>query len=87
MYQLFGMSGKSGAYGGEVHAGFWWETLRERGHMEDLGLDGRVTLKLVYKKYDSKAWTGLMLLKRGTSGRLLRNGNEPLGSIEVEGMS
>jgi len=50
MYQLFGMSGRSGAYGGEVHAGFWWETLSERGHLEDLGLDGRVTLKLVFKK-------------------------------------
>jgi hypothetical protein len=50
MDKLFGMSGRSCAYGGEVHAGFWWETLVERDHLEDLGLDGRVTLKLVFKK-------------------------------------
>jgi hypothetical protein len=27
---------------GEVHIGFWWGDLRERDHLEDLGIDGRV---------------------------------------------
>ena len=37
---------------GEVHTGFWWGNLRERGHLEDLGIDGGVILKLMFKKYD-----------------------------------
>jgi len=35
---------------GEVHAGFWWGGLRERVHLEDLGVGGRIILKLVFKK-------------------------------------
>jgi hypothetical protein len=26
----------------EVYAGFWWENLRKRGHLEDPGVDGRI---------------------------------------------
>jgi len=27
---------------GEVHKGFWWRNVKERDHMEDLGVDGRI---------------------------------------------
>ena len=37
---------------GEMHIGFWWGDLRERDHMEDLGLDGRIILKWVLKEWD-----------------------------------
>jgi len=37
---------------GEVHTGFWWGDLRERDHMEDLSLDGRIILKWVLKEWD-----------------------------------
>jgi hypothetical protein len=30
---------------GEVHAGFWWRNLRERDHLEDVGVDKRILLK------------------------------------------
>jgi hypothetical protein len=26
---------------GEVYSSVWWENLRERDHLEDLGVDGR----------------------------------------------
>jgi len=26
----------------EVYEGFWWGNLRERDHVDDLGMDGRV---------------------------------------------
>ena len=35
---------------GEVHTGFWYGNLRKRGHLIDLGMDGSVILKWIYKK-------------------------------------
>jgi len=30
---------------GKVHIVFWWGDLMEGGHLEDLGLNGRIILK------------------------------------------
>jgi len=54
---------------GEVHTGFWWGNLRERGHLEDLGVDGAIILKWICKKWDGYAWAGLIWLRIGTGGR------------------
>jgi hypothetical protein len=39
---------------GEVHTGCWWENLRVRDHLEDPDIDGRRTLKWIYKKWDGE---------------------------------
>jgi hypothetical protein len=57
--------------GGEVHTGFWWGKLRERGHLEDLGIHGMTILKLIFKKWDEEAWTTLVWRRIATSGGLL----------------
>jgi len=37
---------------GEVCTGFWWGNLRERDHLGDPGLDGRIILKWIFGKWD-----------------------------------
>jgi hypothetical protein len=36
----------------EVHTGFWWVDLREGDHLGDPGVDGRIRLKWIFKKWD-----------------------------------
>jgi hypothetical protein len=35
-----------------THSRFCWAYCRERDHLEDLGVDGRIILKLIFKKWD-----------------------------------
>jgi len=35
-----------------VYTGFWWRNLRERGHLEDPGIDGRIILRWIFRKWD-----------------------------------
>jgi hypothetical protein len=42
----------------EVYTGFWWGNLRERDHLEDPGVKGRVILKWIFRMWDVRAWTG-----------------------------
>ena len=44
-----------------MHTGFWWGNLRERNHLEELGVDGWIILKWIFKKWDrSLDWTGMV---------------------------
>jgi hypothetical protein len=33
---------------GEVHTGFWLGDLMKRNNLEDLGVDGKITLKCIF---------------------------------------
>jgi hypothetical protein len=57
-----------------VYTEFWWGDLMERDHLENLGVNGRIILKCVLKKWDG-TWTGLV------SGSF-ECGNEPWDSIK-----
>jgi hypothetical protein len=35
-----------------VFTGFWWGNLRERDHLGDRGLDGRIILRCMFRKWD-----------------------------------
>jgi len=61
------------AYGerGEAYTGCWWGNLKERDHLGDPGMDGRIILRWILRKWDVGVWSGLIWLRIGTGGGLL----------------
>jgi hypothetical protein len=51
-----------------VYIGLWWGNLRERDHLEDPGVDGRVILRWLFRKWDVEPWIGSNWLRIGTGG-------------------
>jgi hypothetical protein len=47
---------------------FWWVNPRERDHWGDPGLDGRIILGWIFRKWDVELWTGLGWLRIETGG-------------------
>ena len=41
-----------------MYTGFWRGNVKERIHLEDLDLDGRITLRQIFMKWDVVARTG-----------------------------
>jgi hypothetical protein len=35
-----------------VNKGFWWVNLRTRDNLEDPGVDGRIILRWIFRKWD-----------------------------------
>jgi hypothetical protein len=54
-----------------VCTGFWWGNLRETDRWGDPGIDERIMLGWIFKKWDVGVETGLGWLRIGTSGRHL----------------
>jgi hypothetical protein len=39
-------------YQEELHTGFWWGNLRERDYLENPGVNGRIILNRIFRKWD-----------------------------------
>jgi len=67
------MGGACSLYRGEERRiqGFGLGNLRERDHLEDPGVDGRIILRWILRKWDVEVWTGSICLRIGTGGGLL----------------
>jgi len=37
---------------GEAYRGFWWGNLKERDHLGNPDVDGRIILKWIFRKWD-----------------------------------
>jgi hypothetical protein len=57
----------------EAYTWFWLGSLREKGHFEDPGVDGRIILRWIFRKWDLRPSIWL---------RNCECGNELLGSIK-----
>jgi hypothetical protein len=53
------MGGACSAVGERGVYRIWWGNLRERDHWGDPGVDGRIILRRVFRKWDVGVWTGL----------------------------
>jgi hypothetical protein len=53
------MGGTCNSDGGETCTGFWWENLRERDYCGEPGVDERIVLRRIFRKWDVGVWTGL----------------------------
>ena len=55
----------------DVHTGFWWQDLRDSGHLEDLGIDGRKYQNGSSRSGMGKTWNELNWHRIGTGCGLL----------------
>jgi hypothetical protein len=56
---------------GKACTGFWWGNLKNGYHLRDTGVDGRIVLRWIFRKWDVGGWTRSNWLRIGTGGRHL----------------
>ena len=67
--------------------GSWWGSRRERDHWGDLGVDGRIILGWISRRWDVGIWTGLGWLRIESGGGSLWVRQWTFGFREMRGIS
>jgi hypothetical protein len=77
------MGGEYSTCGGEERCiqVFLRGNLKERDHLEDLGMDGRIILRMIFRKWD-RVWIELIWFRKGQVAGTCKRGNETLGCIK-----
>ena len=55
--------------GGDGCTGFWWGSLRERYHLGDPGIDGKIILRWIFRNWEVGEWTESSWRRLGTGGK------------------
>jgi hypothetical protein len=56
---------------GETYTQFGWGKLRDREHLEDPSIDGKIILRWIFRKWNVGAWSGSKWLRiKRVCGRL-----------------
>jgi hypothetical protein len=53
---------------GEAYTGFWWGNVSDRDHFGHPGVDGRIIIRWIVRKWDVGVWTGLRWVRIGIGG-------------------
>ena len=67
---------------GEAYTGYWWGNLRDRDHLGDPGVDGRVTLRWIFRKWDGGHGLECSGTGQGHVAGTCKRGNETSVSIK-----
>jgi len=62
------------SWSSEAYTGFLLGNLKERDHLGDPGVDGRIILRWIFRKWGEGVWTGSSCLTIGTGGGHMRLG-------------
>jgi len=52
----------------EEYTEFWWGNLMERDHLGDPGVNGKIILRWIFRKWDVGVWNGSSWLRGGKGG-------------------
>jgi hypothetical protein len=55
------------------HTGFWWGNLRERDHWGDPGVEGKIILRLIFRKLECGGMDWIVLAQDRDRWRALVN--------------
>jgi hypothetical protein len=70
-----------------VHRGLWWRNLRERGHLDDPGVDGFRIVRWIFRKWEWGAMDWIDLVQERDRWRVLVNAVMNLRNPKMRGIS
>jgi hypothetical protein len=68
---------------GEVYTGFLWGNVRKRDNLKEQGIDFRIILRWIFRKWDGDMDWIELAQDRDRWRALVKCGNEPSGSIKM----